>query len=102
MFFSIFFCIFALLKVINMAKILESEFRNNLYKGLVEAGYDKDEAQTIVGKKYFTALKEQVNDTLNGLIKSVAENEFVIDVDALKASFGELQKMNAFLSKEKK
>ena len=48
-----------------MEKILESDFRNNLYKSLVEAGYEKKEAQKIVGVKYHQALKADVILRLN-------------------------------------
>ena len=37
-----------------MGKILDAEFRKDLYKNLVEAGYEKTEAQKIVGKKYYS------------------------------------------------
>ena len=41
-------------------KILEGEFRKKLYKDLVEAGYEKEEAQKIVGVKYFKALNSGI------------------------------------------
>lgn len=58
-----------------MEKILDSEFRNGLYKNLVDAGYDKKEAQKIIGVKYHAALKADVIAKLN---------QFIADVDADK------------------
>lgn len=40
-----------------MSKILEKEFRNELYKNLCEAGYEKQEAQKIVSVKYRDTLR---------------------------------------------
>ena len=60
-----------------MEKILDSEFRNTLYKGLVEAGYDKKEAQKIVGVKYFSALKGDVLSKLNQLISDIEADKYV-------------------------
>jgi hypothetical protein len=54
-----------------MEKILESDFRNNLYKSLVEAGYEKKEAQKIVGVKYHGALKADLKAKLNVLVARV-------------------------------
>ena len=59
-----------------MSKILESEFRNNLYKSLVEAGYDKKEAQKIVGVKYHGALKASLKTKLNVLAARVEGEDY--------------------------
>ena len=59
-----------------MSKILESEFRNNLYKSLVEAGYEKKEAQKIVGVKYHGALKADLKAKLNVLVARVEGEDY--------------------------
>ena len=48
-------------------KIFEGEFRKELYKNLIEAGYEKQEAQKIVGVKYFVALIDNMLTVLSSL-----------------------------------
>lgn len=57
-------------------KILDTEFRKELYKSLMEAGYEKQEAQKIVAVKYFKALKEKVLGDLNVVLEGVTSNQF--------------------------
>jgi hypothetical protein len=59
-----------------MEKILESEFRNNLYKSLVDAGYEKKEAQKIIGVKYHGALKADLKAKLNVLVARVEGEDY--------------------------
>ena len=54
-----------------MSKILESEFRKELYKSLTEAGYEKKEAQAIVGKKYYEALRGKLKENLSNALDKV-------------------------------
>ena len=54
-----------------MGKILDSEFRKELYKNLVEAGYDKTEAQKIVGKKYYVELHDSVKHSLDAVLDKI-------------------------------
>ena len=83
-------------------KILDSNFRKELYKGLMEAGYEKQEAQKIVGVKYFKALKEKVQMTLSGLSTEINNNQFNPLNEEFLASFNadiaELQKMNEYVN----
>ena len=83
-------------------KILDSNFRKELYKGLMEAGYEKQEAQKIVGVKYFKALKEKVQMTLSGLSTEINDNQFNPLNEEFLASFNadiaELQKMNEYVN----
>ena len=83
-------------------KILDSNFRKELYKGLMEAGYEKQEAQKIVGVKYFKALKEKVQMTLSGLSTEINDNQFNPLSEEFLASFNadiaELQKMNEYVN----
>ena len=58
-------------------KILDSNFRKELYKNLIEAGYDKAETKKIVGAKYFNALKENVMNSLTTLVNNTSEDNFV-------------------------
>ena len=83
-------------------KILEAEFRKELYKNLVEAGYDKQEAQKIVGTKYFDALKDKVLAGLNALSDEINNNTFNQIDDTFIAQYNsdmaELKKMHDYLN----
>ena len=59
-----------------MGKILEKEFRNELYKNLCEAGYEKQEAQKIVSVKYCDVLKGKLMESLHTQIASIEFNYF--------------------------
>lgn len=84
-------------------KILDNDFRKGLYKSLVDAGYDKVEAQKIVGVKYFNALKEKVNTTISTISENLANDNFTFVVDEtwlkdFNADLLELQKMQAIIN----
>ena len=83
-------------------KILEGEFRKELYKNLVEAGYEKQEAQKIVGVKYFKALKDKMFMTLTSLSTEINDNQFqplTEDfISTYNADIAELQKMSEYLN----
>jgi hypothetical protein len=81
-----------------MEKILDSEFRNTLYKSLVEAGYDKKEAQKIIGVKYFSALKENTKESVNKLMESIESEKFDFDVITITAAITELTKLKDIIS----
>ena len=83
-----------------MSKILEKEFRNELYKNLMDAGYSKDEAQKIVGGKYFVALKESLIGIFNGAIESISADTFdvVLNNDDINGMLEELRKLKKILS----
>lgn len=83
-----------------MAKILESDFRKELYKNLMDAGYDKVEAQKIVGKKYRGALKESLIEAIKTIEKNVSDdkyNDVVIDADKINGTLDELKKLSELL-----
>lgn len=83
-----------------MAKILESDFRKELYKNLVEAGYEKMEAQKIIGNKYHVALKESLADKFKELVKAVDEENYdaiVIDNEQINGTIEELKKVKELL-----
>ena len=86
-----------------MSKILDGEFRKTLYKSLMDAGYDKQEAQKIVGVKYFNALKEKMVVVVNNLGTEINNNQFtplsVEFVETFNADIAELLKMNEYLNK---
>ena len=84
-------------------KILNSDFRNGLYKTLIEAGYDKEEAREIVGKKYFVALRENLLSELTNAVKQVTDYnfDFKLDVETINGSLQELGKMHGILVKTK-
>lgn len=66
----------------------------------MDAGYDKEEAQEIVGRKYYSALKIDLKNQLNKLIEDVDNDQFSqsIDADRLLLNFSELKKMQEILS----
>ena len=82
-------------------KILDNDFRKELYKSLMEAGYDKHEAQKIVAVKYFTALKFKVEQVLSALSTEINENKFApLDenfVTTFNADIQELMKMHKII-----
>lgn len=82
-------------------KILDGEFRKDLYKQLIEAGYEKQEAQKIVGVKYFNALKEDVKNVVSKMFSDVESDNFQPLNEGFEASFNEkiaeLQKMKEYL-----
>ena len=81
-----------------MEKILDSEFRNTLYKSLVEAGYDKKEAQKIIGVKYFSALKDNTKESVNKLMESIESENFDFDVMTITTAITELTKLKDIIS----
>lgn len=81
-----------------MSKILEAEFRKELYKSLTEAGYNKEEAQKIVGVKYFSALKERAKESVNKLLESIESEKFDFDVMTITADMNELTKLKEIIS----
>ena len=86
-----------------MSKILEKEFRNELYKNLCDAGYDKAEATSIVSVKYSAALKEKIVTDLKDLIVNIeADNFEALSVENIGNSIGELVKIKEFFDKKEK
>lgn len=83
-------------------KILDSEFRKELYKNLVEAGYEKQEAQKIVGVKYYNALKDKMLTLLSSLSSDINGNQFnplsEDFINVYNADIAELQKMSEYLN----
>lgn len=85
-------------------KILDGEFRNGLFKSLIEAGYEKDEATKIVGTKYFACLKGETINTLQEMINRIATEDFtVIDkVGQVTDYVKELTKLKEIFTKKEK
>ena len=83
-----------------MSKILETEFRKELYKNLIDAGYDKSEAQTIVGKKYYTALHESVKQGVDEFLTSIVQEKFdvTLDINGMNEKIKELKKLKELLN----
>lgn len=83
-------------------KILDSDFRKELYKNLVEAGYEKQEAQKIVGVKYYNALKDKMLTLLSSLSSDINSNQFnplsEDFINVYNADIAELQKMSEYLN----
>lgn len=87
-----------------MSKILESDFRKELYKNLVDAGYNKTEATSIVSVKYSEALKEVVIGSLKQHITNIEEGkyDFTINGEELNGQLAELVKLQEFFKKNEK
>ena len=85
-------------------KILDKEFRNELYKNLCDAGYTKGEATNIVSVKYREALKTSLIEKLKAQIVSIEEgkDELVISADEYTYSLSELAKLKEFFKKAEK
>ena len=80
-------------------KILDSDFRKELYKNLTEAGYTKAEAQKIVGKKYYEALKEATKESLETLIANVNSDVFDFSSkETIESNLAELEKLKDIIS----
>ncbi len=82
-----------------MSKILDKEFRNTLYKTLVDGGYDKDGAKKIVSVKYQEELKQKVLAKLQEQVVMVESDNYswTIVQDEMIEELGELNKLNEFL-----
>ena len=84
-----------------MEKILDNEFRQNLYKSLMDAGYDKKEAQKIVGVKYHASLKASLKTKLNVLAARVEGEDYdniTFDTDNLNGMLAELKKVKGVIN----
>ena len=80
-------------------KILDNNFRRELYKNLIEAGYDNFEAQKIVSVKWIQTLKDIIIKRLTDTIEGVKCDDFSIEkIDTIKAEMLEalqaLEKLN--------
>ena len=82
-----------------MGKILDSEFRKELYKNLVEAGYDKTEAQKIVGVKYYGELLESVKHGVDVVLNNLVKEDFseTFDCETINKNIEELKKLKELL-----
>ena len=83
-----------------MDKILDSEFRNTLYKNLVDAGYEKKEAQKIIGVKYHSALKAELVGKLNSMLSEIDKENYDVEFtcDAFNGGLAELKKIKAVIA----
>ena len=82
-----------------MGKILDSEFRKELYKYIVDAGYEKVEAQKIVGKKYYSELLEDVKHTVDVVLSNLVKEDFneTFDCETINKNVEELKKLKELL-----
>jgi len=89
-----------------MGKILDKEFRSDLYKNLCEAGYSKTEATSIVSTKYSAELKEKLIEGLKEVIRNIDEDKFIFDLpfstQELTNDLTELNKIKEFFEKNEK
>ena len=86
-----------------MEKILDNEFRQNLYKSLIDAGYDKEEATKIIGVKYHSALKADFKTKLNVLVARVESEDYdniTFDTDNLNGMVAELKKVKGVINED--
>ena len=78
---------------------MDGEFRNTLYKNLVDAGYEKKEAQKIIGVKYHSALKAELVGILRDNLQVIEEEVYDItfDADKLNGMVAELKKVKGVI-----
>ena len=82
-----------------MVKILDAEFRKELYKNLIDAGYDKTESQKIVGKKYYAELYDNVKHSLDTVLDKIIKEDFseTFDCETINKGIDELKKLQELL-----
>ena len=85
-----------------MSKILDKDFRNELYKSLQEAGYSKGEATNIVSVKYCEALKINLIDKLREQADNIehGKEELLLSADEYSSILSELAKLKEFFDKK--
>ena len=85
-----------------MGKILDKDFRNELYKSLQEAGYSKGEATNIVSVKYNEALKINLVDKLRGQADNIerGKEELLLSADEYGSILSELARLKEFFDKK--
>ena len=79
---------------------MDGEFRNTLYKNLVDAGYEKKEAQKIIGVKYHEELKSTLKAKFNILaarVEGESYDDLVINADELNGMITELKKVKGVI-----
>ena len=87
-----------------MVKILDKDFRNELYKNLCDAGYSKGEATSIVSVKYRDALKTNLVEKLRAQADNIenGKDELILSVDEYSNILAELVKLEEFFNKKEK
>lgn len=82
-----------------MGKILDSDFRKELYKNLVDAGYNKEEAQKIVGTKYYAELLQNVSHGVDEFLSSIVKETFDVSLnfEEINSKIEELKKLKELL-----
>ena len=87
-----------------MSKILDKDFRNELYKSLCDAGYSKGEATSIVSVKYNDALKTSLVEKLRAQADNIenGNKELVLSTDEYSNILAELVKLEEFFAKKEK
>jgi hypothetical protein len=87
-----------------MSKILDKDFRSELYKNLQEAGYSKGEATDIVSVKYYEALKINLVDKLRGQADSIehGKEEVLLSADEYSTILSEWAKLKEYFAKNAK
>ena len=83
-------------------KILDAEFRKKLFKDLLEAGFEKDEAQGVLYQKLYETLKSETLLLLDDLVKQV-ENDSVpesFDGEKVNQYLTDMRKAQEVLSKK--
>lgn len=83
-----------------MSKILDSEFRNELYKNLIEAGYEKQEAQKVIGVKYYSALRDEVTKGVDTFLNDIVKENYdtSLDYEGIIKKLGELKNLQKILN----
>ena len=85
-----------------MNKILDKDFRNELYKNLVDIGYSKGEETSIVSVKYREALKLSLIEKMKAQIANIEADskELILRADDYANALSELEKLQEFFEKK--
>lgn len=59
-----------------MEKILNKDYRNELFKCLEEAGIESKVAKDVINKRYKEALKKAVIDRLSNIIEAIKKDDY--------------------------
>jgi hypothetical protein len=83
-------------------KILDAEFRKKLFKDLLEAGFEKDEAQNMLYQKLYETLKGETLLLLDDIVKQVENDNIPVSFDGERVNgyLTDMRKAQEVLSKK--
>lgn len=96
-----------------MEKILDSSVRKELYESLINGGFEKEEATSIIFRKYGPILRSHLIDAIDKLLSDIKECNYndalglfstiniYLGVKGIDTAIKELSRIDDILSKEK-